>query len=74
MEVSSVIFNVIVSFLNSRVQRVVFDVLLCNEENWVVSGVRHNSMLGPLLLLMYRSDQSMIPENTLEGYADGSTL
>ena len=46
------------------------------EVNWfiVVSGVPQNSVLVPLLFLLYTSELFSILENKLIGYADDSTL
>ena len=40
----------------------------------VVSGVSQDSVLGPLLLLLYTSELFSVLENKLIGYADDSTL
>ena len=40
----------------------------------VISGVPQGSLQGPLLFLVYTSEQSEIVENTLITYADDSTL
>ena len=40
----------------------------------VVSGVPQDSVLGPLLYLLYTSELFSVLENKLIGYADDSTL
>ena len=40
----------------------------------VVSGLPQESVLGPLLFLLYTSELFSILENELIGYADDSTL
>ena len=68
-----VFFNFIVRFVGGIVQRFMIDVVH-REFDMAVSRVPQGSMLGLLLFLLFLSDLPIILENTLVGFADGSTL
>ena len=73
MGIGGSVFNVIDGFLSGRIQRVVVDGGR-REDVRVVSSVPQDSVLGPLLLLLYTSDLPIIIENFLLGYARLYTL
>ena len=64
---------ILTQFLSNRSQHVKVDG--CPSKLFdVVSGVTQDSVLGPLLFLLYTSELFSILENKLIGYADDSTL
>ena len=60
-------------FLSNRSQHVMVDGCLSKLIN-VMSGVPLDSVLGPLLFLLYSSELISFLENELIGYADDSTF
>ena len=76
MGIGSSVLSVLTQFLSNRSQQVMVDdcrsklVKLVN----VVLGVPQDSVLGPLLFLLYTSELFSILENMLIGYTDDSTL
>ena len=67
------VLSILTQFLSNRSQSVMVDGCLSQLVN-VVSGVPKDSVLGPLLSLLYTSELFSILENILIGYADDSTL
>ena len=67
------VFDVTAGLLSGRVQRVVVDGVR-SENVRVVSGVPQGKVMGNGMILLYTSDLQEILENTLVGFADGSTL
>ena len=65
--------SVLTQFLSNRSQYVFVDGCHSKLVN-AVSGVPPDSVLGPLLFLLYTSEFFSIPDNKLIGYADHSTL
>ena len=65
--------SILTQFLSDRSQHVMVDSCRNKLVN-VVSGVPQDSVLGPLLFLIYTSELFSILENKLIGYADDSTL
>ena len=74
--------SILTQFLSNRSQHVTVDGCRSNLVN-VVSGVPQGSVLGPLLFLLYTSEEHFVPpvhfvfsilKNELIGYADDSTL
>ena len=65
--------SVLTQFLSNWSQYVVVDGCRSKLVN-VVSGVPHESVLGPQLFLLYTAELFSIVENKLYGYADDSTL
>ena len=58
---------------SDRMQRVVVDGA---ESEWItiISGVRHGSVLGPLMFFLYTTEMFELVENSLFAYADDSTI
>ena len=65
--------TILTHFLSNQSQQVMVDGCRSKLVN-VISGVPQGSALGPLLFLLYTSELFSILENTLIGYAGGSTL
>ena len=64
--------SILTQFLSNRSQHVIVDGCRSKLVN-VVSGVPQDSVLGPLLFLLYTSELFSILENKLTGYAFDST-
>ena len=71
--ISGSVLSVLTQFLFNRSQFVLVDGCRSKLVN-VVSGVPQDSVLGPVLFLLYTSELFAILENKLIGYADDSTL
>ena len=71
--VGGLIFKGFQNFLSSCTQRVKVDGVFSSSID-VVSGVPQDSVLGPLLFLLYIADLPRLLQNELVGYADDSTL
>ena len=67
------VLSMLTEFLSNRSQHVMVDGCRSKLVN-AVSGVSEDSVLGPLLFLLYTSELFSILENNLIGYADDSTL
>ena len=67
------VLSVLTKFLFNRSQYVSVDGCRSKLVS-VVSGVLQNSVVGPLLFLLYTAELFSILENKLIGYADDSTL
>ena len=65
--------SILIQFLSDRSQHIMVDGCRSKLVN-IVSGVLQDSVLGPLLFLLYTSELFSILENKLIGYADDSTL
>ena len=70
--VGGLILKVFLNFLSSHTQRVKVDGV-CSSSIDVVCGVPQDSVLGPLLFLLYIADLPRLLQNELVGYADDST-
>ena len=66
-------FNVVTHFLSEKVLRVLTDSLRSDDVR-EISGVPQGCVLFYLLFLLYTSNQPMILENSLVGFADNSPL
>ena len=67
------VLSILTQFPSNRSQHVVVDD--CRSKLvYVVSGIPQDSILGPLLFLLYISELFPILENKLTGYADDHTL
>ena len=73
MGIGGSVFSILTQFLSNRSQHVMVDGCRSKLVN-VVSGVPQDSVLGPLLFLLYTSELFSILENKLIGYADDSTV
>ena len=71
--VGGLILRVFQNFLSSRTQRVKVDGVFSSSID-VVYGVPQDSVLGPLLFLLYIADLPRLLQHELVGYADDSTL
>ena len=71
--IGGLFLNICREFLSDRRQTVVVD---GSVSSWVkiVSGVPQDSVLGPILFILYTSGLFTITENKFVGYADDSTL
>ena len=67
------VLSILTQFFSNRSQHVMVDGCRSKLVN-VVSRVRHGSVSGPLLFLLYTSELFSILENKLICYADDSTL
>ena len=67
------VLSVLTQFLSNRSHYVLVDGCRSKLVN-VVSGVPQDTVLGPLLFLLYTSEFFSFLENKLIGYADDSTL
>ena len=67
------VWSILTKFRSNRLQQVMADGRGSKLVNFV-SGVPQDSVLGPLLFLLYTSKLFSILENKLIGYADHSTL
>ena len=69
MGVGGVVFNVTDGFTSVRVQRIVVDDVH-SEDVKVDFDVPWDNVLGSLLFSLYKSDLSMIFQNSVVGYAE----
>ena len=67
------VLSILTQFLSNRSQHVMVDGCRSKLVN-VVSGEQQESVLGPLLFILYMSGLFSMLENKLIGYADNSTL
>ena len=65
--------SILTEFLSNRLQRVVVDGQFYDYRN-VISGVPQESVLGPLLFILYTHDMWFGLENMLVSYADDATV
>ena len=65
--------SIVLKFLSDRRQRVQLDGKV-SASVYVVAGVPHDSVLGPLLFLLYTSAFFHIVGNYIVGYADDTTI
>ena len=73
MGIGGFVLSILTKFLSTRSQQVMVDGCRSKLVN-NVSGVPQDSVLGPLLFLLYTSELFSILENKLIGYADDSTF
>ena len=71
--VDGCVLSICGELLFDRKQRVVVDGA-AGEGIPIVSGVRHGSMLGPFLFIIYTSEMFELVKNRLFVHADDSTL
>ena len=73
MGIGGSVLSILTEFLSNRSQQVMVDGCRSILVN-VVSGMPQDSVLGPLLFLLYTSELFSMLENKRIGYADDSTL
>ena len=67
------VLSICTQFLSDRKERVMVHGAV-SEWILIISGMPHESVLGPLLFILYTSEMFELFENRLFAYADDSTL